>query len=169
MNNLIYGYIIFILITRLNKKKRKSSVFDFKMDIITMIKKQQNSIRKNTPRLSTTLKIHPLINNTGEDITYHEKFWNFILAPRSHFVYETLLYIAFLVTFSYLMLCEYRFYVPKNKKFNLNRTNLNYSNNSSNHLMIGHKDIRPQAIPHWLEYLIIYWVLTFCCQEVFQV
>lgn len=131
-----------------------------------MIKRQQHSTRKYTPRLSTTIKIHPLVNETGSsDISYHEKYWNFILAPRSHFVYDTTLFVAFLLIFSYLMLCEFRFYKPQWGEIDFFTRNSSGNSSLRNHEV--HK--RAQADPHWLEYLIIYWVFTFCCQEFFQV
>ena len=147
-----------------------------------------------TPRLSSSPKIHPLREKKNSKIKYFEKYWNFILSPRSHFVYETVLtkswnfvfklkikffilfrkafFLIFLMIFSYLMLCEFRFYVnTKNKK----NVFTNSTAASLTDLLANNKTLStlpaPKSIsnPNWIEYVVIFWVFSFACQEIFQV
>jgi len=146
-----------------NRKKRKSTL----ADLVYLIDKEQNSMRKATPRLSA-LKIHPLSDRPNSETGYWDKFWNFILAPRSHFVYESVFFLFFLLTFSYLMLCEFHFFKPNtNEQIRLDFDNQTiFSVAPIVQMPTNHK--KSIADPHWLEYIVIAWVFAFCCQEVFQ-
>ena len=62
--------------------------------------------------------------------------------------------------FSYLMLCEFRFYKRNTIMDNL-KMNSTYKNISDHSAYL--------ATPHWLEYVIVFWVLTLFCQELNQV
>ena len=61
-------------------------------DLASLIEKATNSVRKKTPRLSSSSKIHPMQNRQSSNVNYLEKYWNFVLSPRSHFVYETVIF-----------------------------------------------------------------------------
>lgn len=147
------------------------------------------------PRLSTS-KIHPLkLESHEKEVTFWDKYWNFILSPRSHFVYETVIwtliylhtikmklftknsyflkfnlflkcfFVIFLVVFSYLMMSKYRFFKPDTVQQLLKNNSILKMNGTFEKAMFK----KYLASPHWLEYVIIYWVFSFVCQEVFQV
>ena len=123
----------------------------------TLINDDESEIEQ-PPRLTFTQKFHPGLTNKSS--AFAHKYWNFILAPRSHFIYKYALFIVFLAVFSYFMLCVFRYddYVPV--------YNANNSANSNSTII---KTERIILAPHWIFYLLIFWIFAFAFNEVVEV
>ncbi len=90
------------------------------------------------------------------------KYRNFMYSPRSHFVYETIFYLIFLLLFSYYMLCKFKF------EWHCDSIAISQSNFTMNRT----KDIcinRVVEKPIWIDYLLVAWVFSLMCHELNQV
>lgn len=83
--------------------------------------------------------------------------------------FEKVFYILFLCLFSYMMLCEFT-YQDFDFKYiaNQNSTNISFIRERNETLdeYIKDKSINK---PNIIQYLMIFWVFSFCCEEVRQV
>ena len=80
--------------------------------------------------------------------------------------------------YSYLLLCNYEYYDPDTIDLPTNCTGdlIELANNLTNLTQFGSSDTQNESPgcrkimkPSWLEYLLIFWVFSFFCQELGQV
>ena len=100
--------------------------------------------------------------------TYWSRYKRFVDSPRVHFTYDAIFYIIFLALFSYMILCEFDYYISEDNKSNdtiesNNSSNFNYSNQTTK---ITEKIVKT---PSYIEYLLIFWVIAFIIEEIRQV
>jgi hypothetical protein len=74
-----------------------------------------NKIKNENERLSiistnSNNEIEKTNKKQKEYSTYLFKYKNFMCSPKTNFVYETVFYVLFLLTFSYFLLCEFKYY-----------------------------------------------------------
>jgi len=94
--------------------------------------------------------------------TYLFKYKNFMCSPKTNFVYETVFYVLFLLTFSYFLLCEFKYYDHSLKKNNNKINNTLIINISS--IYINEK----LASVSWIEYFLTYWIVSFLFRLIFE-
>ena len=80
-------------------------------------------------------------------------------------------YFIFLLMFSYLMLCEFRLFIikPENLENGELTINTNISFNFTKNISKLTESNLHVVYPHWLEYLICFWIFSLACQEIYQV
>ena len=109
---------------------------------------------------------------------YWKRYFGFTTSPRVHFVYDTLFYTIFLIIFSYMLLCEFKYYGEEISFSNetLNSTDISEKNNSTEYLIgkfyFTHGAITYEKMvqmPTFIEYLIIFWIISFFAEELNQV
>lgn len=110
------------------------------------------------------------------------RYASFINSPRICFIYDTFFYTMFLLLFSYLILCEFVYYVDElgadeadngtndsvllRLSHHSNETIL--SEEQSNSTDSGAGNRREITIPSALEWTVIAWVLTYIIEELRQ-
>ncbi len=125
---------------------------------------------------------------------YLTRYKNFMNAPKVHFFYDSVTivnsdifiyeiycnlffastqvsYFVFLVFFSYMLLCDFKYaeYVdvtipPSNSSLNSTDNTTDLSEN------IGTRVKMLKVVqPSWLQYLLVFWVFTILCEELRQV
>ena len=102
---------------------------------------------------------------------YLKRYDSFIKSPRVHFVYDTAFYTAFLLIFSYVMLCDLSYYDTENEKTFLGNSTFDENTNVT-FIRIQNETYFEKNIvknPSSLEYLLIFWVFSFICEEFSQV
>jgi len=104
---------------------------------------------------------------------YFRRYDSFTRSPKVHFFYDAIFYGAFLLIFSYMLLCEFTYYrldigVFLNTSF-LNKTSTRFFSVSpfnSSHKIVYRKIVKE---PSSIEILVIFWVMAFFFEELNQV
>ena len=97
------------------RNRRRST--EFRDDDIVTAHRLVNSETRRYPKDASDFRI---------------KYRNFMYSPRSHFVYETVLYCVFLILFSYMMLCQFKYSEMKYVNEDVLNNNSNSSSNGKN-------------------------------------
>jgi hypothetical protein len=103
--------------------------------------------------------------------TYWSRYKRFVDSPRVHFTYDAIFYIIFLTLFSYMILCEFEYFISENQSLNdlvekSNVVNVSIYNESNSLPNFSNKNVK---MPSSIEYLLIFWVLAFIIEEIRQV
>jgi hypothetical protein len=105
---------------------------------------------------------------------YFRRYDSFTRSPKVHFFYDAIFYGAFLLIFSYMLLCEFTYYsldkvgVFVNTSF-LNTTSTRFfsvNTFNSTHKIVYRKIVKE---PSSIEILVIFWVTAFFFEELNQV
>lgn len=103
---------------------------------------------------------------------YFKRYNSFITSPKVHFFYDTFFYIIFLLLFSYMILCDFNYYVPSYEfdELEFKNTGPNVYNSSDEALIdtsfTAKKEVQS---PYAIEYVLIFWIVTYTCEEFNQV
>lgn len=128
---------------------------------------------------------------------YHKRYTSFINSPRVCFIYETFFYTIFLVIFSYMLLCNFEYYVRNDQNkddvevFNesklVENKYLPFNNHTDFNSTTSFEDLnstdvgldaksavvvsgtRQIAAVSLCEYILYFWILTFIAEECRQV
>ena len=121
-----------------------------------------DDVNKQTTANRNFTKIESEVHKSKIEI-YLKRYDSFIKSPRVHFVYDTAFYTAFLLLFSYVMLCDLSYYDTENEKTFLGNSTFDENTN----VTYFEKNIVKN--PSSLEYLLIFWIFSFICEEFSQV
>jgi hypothetical protein len=157
--NITYGLVQneeeIMKLESLNENKLQIEVRDMNDDDVNIDNKQITANRHFT-------KIESEVHKSKIEI-YLKRYDSFIKSPRVHFVYDTAFYTAFLLLFSYVMLCDLSYYDTENEEMLLgNSTFLRIQNET----YLEKNNVKN---PSSLEYLLIFWIFSFICEEFSQV
>ncbi len=139
----------------LNENNLQIEIRDMNDDDVHIDNKQTTANRNFT-------KIESEVHKSKIEI-YLKRYDSFIKSPRVHFVYDTAFYTAFLLLFSYVMLCDLSYYDTKNEETFLRNSSFIRIQNET----YFEKNIVKN--PSSLEYLLIFWIFSFICEEFSQV
>jgi hypothetical protein len=139
-------------------------------------KAQNNSLFINDDQMKQN-KVELLNKNQNYFLIYWKRYTTFFKSPKVHYAYEVLFFVAFLMLFSYTMLCEFNFHEEIDELFqnsltvnisNLTESSYFASNNSINATRLTAK--RKIKLTRLLltEYILIFWVFSFMADEFYQ-
>jgi hypothetical protein len=128
---------------------------------------KNNRLKNEDAGSALNSKLRPKHQSSNGFFTlYFKRYKSFVTSPRVHFVFDAFFFITFLVLFSYMILCKFNFYDTEEIRspyFSLNRSTTNSTNYKieTEYSMI--------AAPNFLEYLILFWVVSIIIEEIRQV
>lgn len=127
----------------------------------------QNSADKKVQQTKTSTL-------TSKFRLYTIRYRSFINSPRVCFIYDTFFYLVFLLLFSYMILCNFVYYVDDDNEDEVNFKNGSksmFANSTHADLLSSEKEESQKQIsaPSWMEWVLISWVLTFIIEEIRQV
>jgi hypothetical protein len=147
----------------LNENNLQIEVRDMNGDDVNIDNKQTTANRNFT-------KIESEVHKSKIEI-YLKRYDSFIKSPRVHFVYDTAFYTAFLLLFSYVMLCDLSYYDTENEETFLGNSTFDENTNVT-FIRIQNETYFENNIvknPSSLEYLLMFWIFSFICEEFSQV
>jgi len=101
---------------------------------------------------------------------YWRRYSSFTQSPKVHFFYETFFYTAFLLIFSYMLLCDYSYKKNVYDKYEYDDENQIYSNSTNlrdkSNTKVPRKEVK---YPSAIEYLVFVWIFAFFLEELIQV
>ncbi len=116
-------------------------------------------------------RFNPLIAATDAEIkkqesTYWNRYLRFVASPKVVFFYESVFYLAFLALFSYVLLCKFNYNSDDADSIEPNMTtSLLFRNSSDNELA---DDKLAGSMPSFSEFFLIFWVISFIVDEIYQ-
>ena len=107
---------------------------------------------------------------------YWKRYECFTNSPKTHFVYDTLFYTIFLLIFSYMILCDFKYYGEEISFSNETSPNVTVGTNSTEEAIFTHSNslsaIKINKVvqgPAPIEYLMVFWIISFLLEEINQV
>lgn len=98
---------------------------------------------------------------------YFRRYNSFTSSPKCHCFFDAIFYGAFLLIFSYMLLCDFTYYKQDTTVITFNQSNKSVSNFTqyifANCLNSTHKFMNRKIVkgPSKIEYLVIFWIMAF--------
>lgn len=109
---------------------------------------------------------------------YSKRYGYFLSSPRICFIFETIFFFIFLILFSYMLLCQFKFHPPISSPSNNTNTTVNFnSSNNTNTTVNFNSSMTPNKnqsyqeknLPMFLEKFLMFWMICYFIDEIYQV
>ena len=100
---------------------------------------------------------------------YFNRYRSFMHSPKVHFVYEELFFVFFLALFTWVLLFDFKYYETITTTIETNFTNITENSTSFVTSQLETIEAKQVKAPSVLEWILIFWVLSYVFDEIHQV